>query len=68
MARGLGGWSYRDVCRFLTAHGFRYEKQLRGSHERWRSADGTVAIELNRIKGGDTYPRRAYSERRTPES
>ena len=56
MAKGLRNWGYKDVCCFLTTHGFHHQRYLRGSHERWKNDDGVFLVEVNRLSGGESYP------------
>jgi hypothetical protein len=35
MPRRLHNWSYRDLTDFLREKGFRFSKEIRGSHQQW---------------------------------
>lgn len=56
MPRGLNNWKYKDVTTFLKEKGFDFYKEKEGSHEAWISNDGKFVVEVNFIKGKDSYP------------
>ena len=59
MARGLNGWSYKDVVAFLRDHEFFFSHPKFGSHEAWVRIDPggkQFVVEVNFLQGGKTYP------------
>ena len=58
MPNGLSNWSYRDVKDFLEKHNFKLGKNLIGSHQYWISEDSKYVVDVNFIRGGDSYPPR----------
>lgn len=56
MARGIDGWSYRNVIDFITSHGFYFFEEMDGSHESWISPDERYIVEINKTK--KEYPPR----------
>lgn len=55
VARMIHNWSYRDVIDFLKENGFRFYKELGGSHQAWikYSDEGTsyLMVEVNFTHG-----------------
>ncbi|MFA5013424.1 MAG: hypothetical protein WC520_02550 [Candidatus Paceibacterota bacterium] len=58
MPRGLNNWTYKDVKTFLKEKGFVFYKEKEGSHEAWISVDEKFVVEINFIRGKDSYPPR----------
>ncbi len=54
MASGLNNWSHEDVIEFLEYHGFRFGRELGGSHSTYISQDGKFVVEVNLTKS--SYP------------
>jgi predicted RNA binding protein YcfA (HicA-like mRNA interferase family) len=58
MPRRLHNWSYRNVVSFLKENGFRFHKELVGSHELWMKTGSDVEeikiVEVNFTHG--SYP------------
>ena len=58
MPNGLSNWSYNDVRKFLEKHSFSFYKEAPGSHEYWISEDQKSIVDINFIRGGESYPPR----------
>lgn len=54
MSRGLRNWNYRQVADFLRANGFRFAKELGGSHQAWTKQESGVGSEI-RVEVNHTH-------------
>jgi len=57
MARGIKGWQFKDVIKFLEHRGFSYS-HTRGSHYFYikKIDQQEYVVEVNHLTGGKTYP------------
>ena len=46
MARGLRGWTYKDVVKFLKKKGFYFYEHREGSHEAWINLELETIVEI----------------------
>lgn len=60
MPHGLRNWVYKDVIKFLKAHGFLFSQELEGSHEAWinTNVEPPAIVDVDRKNSSHSYPPR----------